>query len=239
MPLTLEWPEIAIRLILTAIAGAVIGLNRGGHGHPAGLRTTLLVSMAASIAMIQTNLLLATVGRPADSFVMMDVMRLPLGILSGMGFIGGGVILKRDNLVIGITTAATLWFVTVIGMCFGGGQKVLGAAGLAIGVLVLWALKSVETRMPVDRTGSLIVSSNLDAAIERQIHRSVRAANFHIIATSMTYDTVRTSQEIRCDVRWHAIATEAPEPPFLSELTKVPGIAKVVWNPQIVPSGLP
>jgi MgtC family len=52
-------------------------------------------------------------------------MRLPLGILTGVGFIGGGTILKRGDLVTGVTTAATLWLVTVIGLCFGGGQLAL------------------------------------------------------------------------------------------------------------------
>jgi putative Mg2+ transporter-C (MgtC) family protein len=239
MPLTLDWQEIAIRLILTAIAGSVIGINRGGHGHPAGLRTTLLVCMAASIAMIQTNLLLGTVGRPSDSFVNMDLMRLPLGILSGMGFIGGGVILKRDNLVLGVTTAATLWFVTIIGLCFGGGQKVLGLAGLAIGVAVLWGLKGVEIRMAVDRTATLVVRSALDRATEQEIHKSVRAAGFEIIAASMTYDTAEKRQEIRCDVRWHAIPTDTEQPRFLSELLHIPGISKVDWNPKVISGGLP
>ena len=126
MSSVITWPDIALRIALAIAAGAMIGLNRGEHGLPAGLRTTLLVCLAACLSMIQANILIASTGRPADSFVMMDVMRLPLGILSGMGFIGGGVILKRENLVLGVTTAATLWFVTVLGLCFGGGQIALG-----------------------------------------------------------------------------------------------------------------
>lgn len=132
MPTTLGWNEIALRLALTIVAGAVIGFDRGEHGRPAGLRTTLLVCLAASVAMIQTNLLLNTVGKRPDSFVVMDLMRLPLGILSGMGFIGAGAIVGRDRLVLGVTTAATLWFVTVIGLCFGGGQIILGLVSLGL-----------------------------------------------------------------------------------------------------------
>jgi putative Mg2+ transporter-C (MgtC) family protein len=60
-----------------------------------------------------------------------------LGILSGMGFIGAGAIVRTGSLVRGLTTAATLWFVTVLGLCFGGGQLALGLAVLALGVLVL------------------------------------------------------------------------------------------------------
>jgi putative Mg2+ transporter-C (MgtC) family protein len=63
MPLTLGWNEIALRLALSVIAGLLIGLERGEHGRPAGLRTTLLVCLAAAVSMIQANLLLPTAGK--------------------------------------------------------------------------------------------------------------------------------------------------------------------------------
>lgn len=119
MPLTLQWDDIALRLVLTVIAGTLVGINRSEHGQAAGLRTTILVCLAASVAMIQMNLLMPTAGKTPESFVTLDLMRLPLGILTGMGFIGGGAILRRGNMVQGVTTAATLWIVTVIGLCLG------------------------------------------------------------------------------------------------------------------------
>jgi putative Mg2+ transporter-C (MgtC) family protein len=116
MPLHPAWDDLALRLALTLVASALIGLNRGVKGHVAGLRTTMLVCLAASIAMIMANKLLALGGKTTGSFAVTDVMRLPLGILSGMGFIGGGVILRRGDLVTGVTTSATRWTVTVIGL---------------------------------------------------------------------------------------------------------------------------
>ncbi len=100
MPIRLVWFDIGVRLLCTLVTGFVIGLNRGEHGRPAGLRTTMLVSLAACVAMILSNALLATAGRPEDSFITLDPMRLPLGILAGMGFIGAGAILRRDNLLL-------------------------------------------------------------------------------------------------------------------------------------------
>jgi uncharacterized membrane protein YhiD involved in acid resistance len=108
----LHWPAIAFRLVLTVLGGGLLGADRSRTGHPAGLRTTLLVAMAASVSMIQMNLLLPTNGKPADSYAVMDLMRLPLGILTGVGFIGAGAIVRKGDLVLGITTAATLWFAT-------------------------------------------------------------------------------------------------------------------------------
>ena len=129
-----------LRLVITLAAGAIIGFNRGEHARPAGLRTTILVCLAASASMIQVNLLLS-MSNQKQSLVTLDLMRLPLGILSGMGFIGGGAILRRGNLVLGVTTAATLWYTTVMGLCIGGGQIRLGLMLLGLAVFVLWGLK--------------------------------------------------------------------------------------------------
>jgi putative Mg2+ transporter-C (MgtC) family protein len=131
MPLDPTWPDLLLRLALATVAGAAIGWNRGAHGRPAGLRTHLLVCLAAAIAMVLANLLLDTRGKTTDSFVQMDVMRLPLGILSGIGFIGGGAILKQGTTVQGTATAASLWATGAIGVSVG-----LGSYDVAVTVAV-------------------------------------------------------------------------------------------------------
>jgi putative Mg2+ transporter-C (MgtC) family protein len=83
MPLHPSWLDTAIRLTLTMLAGTVIGFNRGARGRAAGFRTTILVGLAASVAMIQANILLSLIGKTAGSFAVMDLMRLPLGIGGG------------------------------------------------------------------------------------------------------------------------------------------------------------
>jgi putative Mg2+ transporter-C (MgtC) family protein len=85
-------------------------------------------------------------------------MRLPLGILTGIGFIGAGAILRRGDMVLGATTAATIWFVAVLGICFGGGQIWLGLAALGLGLFVLWILEWVEPLIRRDRLASLTVA---------------------------------------------------------------------------------
>lgn len=160
MPLFPSWEDIALRLVLTLIAGAAIGLDRGVRGHAAGLRTTILVALAAAVAMIQANLLLPVAGKTAGSFSVMDIMRMPLGILTGVGFIGAGTILRRGDLVTGVTTAATLWAVTVIGLCFGGGQIWLGIAATAIAVLTLTVLHWADVQMPRKQRGILVIEAN-------------------------------------------------------------------------------
>ena len=142
------WLELAIRLLLTIIAGSLIGFDRGEHPRPVGLRTTLLVCLAASVAMMQAALLMKSTGKSSDSFVVLDLMRFPLGILSGIGFIGAGAILRRGDAVRGVTTAATLWFVTVIGLCLGGGQLLLGMVATCLALAVLEIGRRVEKHLP-------------------------------------------------------------------------------------------
>lgn len=94
MPLALTWADVGLRIVLTILAAAAMGYDRDLEGHPAGLRTVILVALAVCLAMLQANWLMNSVGKTSNSFVVLDLMRLPLGILTGVGFIGGGAILN-------------------------------------------------------------------------------------------------------------------------------------------------
>jgi putative Mg2+ transporter-C (MgtC) family protein len=234
----LEWSEIAMRLLCTVAAGFLIGLDRGEHGRPAGLRTTILVALAASLAMLQANLLMATAGKPADSFVVLDLMRLPLGILSGMGFIGAGAIIRRDNAVLGVTTAATLWFVTVLGLCFGGGQIGLGFGGLLIGVVVLTGMRYFERRIKQDRQGTLTVIAAADGPSEGEVRARLSAQQYKIISCAVTYAGALSvqspgSHELTCQVSWRASVRDTGVPEIVHALSNSSGVLKVAWAPQI------
>jgi len=195
LDLTIGWFDIFVRLLCAILAGILIGLNRTHHGRVAGLRTMTLVSLAACVAMIQVNLLLPIAGKAPDSFVVMDLMRLPLGILSGIGFIGAGAILQRDNFVTGVTTAAAIWFVTVLGLCFGGGQ-IVGLVGLMIGIAVLGGLKLVEDRMKQDRLGKLSITTGLSGPAEEEIRDLLRASGFRIESVAVTVIRAGADREL-------------------------------------------
>ena len=232
MPLDLHWSDVAIRLGLTVFAGIVIGLNRQERGRPAGMRTTVLVCLAASVSMIQCNLLLATNGKSPASFVVLDLMRLPLGILSGMGFIGGGVILKRGNLVLGVTTAATLWFVTAMGLCFGGGQLSLGMTLLALGISVLWGLKKVERHLPVEYRATFSISLHADKTDADEIPLRFAQAGYRVSSVGISLDRMTSLRELQMNVAWAARPEASAMPAMLEELAKSPGVARLRWLPQ-------
>jgi len=223
MPLHLTWTELFVRLACALTAGAVIGYNRGERGNAAGLRTTMLVCLAASVAMLLVNLLLPLAGRASDAFVTIDLMRLPLGILTGVGFIGGGAILRRGDVVSGVTTAATLWFVTVVGLCFGGGQILLGAITTALGALVLWGLDWADLRMR-----ALTLTLGEDGPAEAAIRRQLSDTGLVIRSTAVAIETQRRSYAY--ELVESRIAGEARVPAVVETLARLPGIAAVSWR---------
>jgi putative Mg2+ transporter-C (MgtC) family protein len=229
VPITLSWSDIALRLLLAVIAGALIGAERGEQGRPAGLRTTLLVCLAATVAMIQANLLLATDGKTSASFAVADVMRLPLGILSGMGFIGAGAIIHRRDLVLGVTTAATLWFVTVIGLCFGGGDLGLGAAATILGLLVLSGLKHLERFMPAEHRATLTLAMSAEGPEPSELSDILARAGFQILKWSAVYRGT-TERSLQCELRWQGRHGEQRLPPVLLPLAQHPGIHELRWR---------
>ena len=219
-------------MLCTLAAGILIGLNRSQHGRAAGLRTMTLVALASCVAMLQVNFLLPTSGKAADSFVQIDPMRLPLGILSGIGFIGAGAILRRDDFVVGVTTAAAMWFVTVLGLCFGGGQISLGLTGLVLGVMVLSALKLIEDHMKQDHLGKLGVMTEPSGPTENEIRGLLSAGGFRIRSTSVTMLRAGADRELNLSLQWRANSDQTEVPAAIEALARYPGVVRLAWNPQ-------
>lgn len=203
-------------------------MERSKTGHAAGLRTTLLVTLAASVAMIQMDLLIETNGKPQDSYAVMDLMRLPLGILTGVGFIGAGVIVRKGELVIGITTAATMWFATVIGLCMGGGQLILGSVSTVIGFAVLWWLRAFEARVEHYQLAELTVTIAEDQLSAQLLREHLQAAKFQIKSLSMAHSP--GERRFDCQVRWPTVHGNAVIPEEVNELERLPGLISLQWK---------
>lgn len=230
MPIEIHWPAITLRLILTVAAGSLMGMERSRTGHAAGLRTTLLVTLAASVAMIQMNLLIPTNGKPSNSYAVMDLMRLPLGILTGVGFIGAGAIVRKGELVLGITTAATLWFATVVGLCMGGGQLILGSVSAVLGFGVLSGLRHLERHIERYQLAELKVMIEGDQVTPQELQDKLRASDFRIksIATS-SYKPERR-RGIKFELRWPSRPENTVVPAVVADLEQLPGVIEVQWN---------
>jgi putative Mg2+ transporter-C (MgtC) family protein len=237
MSVALTWEQIAVRILLAAVASFLIGYNRDERGKALGIRTTMLVCLAATLAMVQANQLMATTGKTPDSFVVLDLMRLPLGILSGIGFIGAGAILRKDGLVHGVTTAATMWFVTVLGLIFGGGQLRLGVVSTALALFILWGLKRVEMQMPTHRIGLLSIQftpvEDVDGAAlptEAELRQRFQSSGYTIKEWTVHY-TATELHSVECELEWSQRGRVQPETPeLMRNLAALPFVTLLNWR---------
>jgi putative Mg2+ transporter-C (MgtC) family protein len=220
--------DIALRLLAALLAGGLIGFDRTQRGRIAGLRTTILMCLAATGAMIEANLLLGVTGKSAQSFATMDVLRFPLGILSGIGFIGAGAIVRRGNLVTGVTTAATMWLVTVIGLILGAGYFLFGGAVTIVAFLVLTLFKHVEPMMVREHRGHLVLRLDGMGPSNEDIRTQIGKAGYEISSFAIAYDGPR---RIECHLEWYSRRAQDHAPDLVEQLAGQPGVLSVEWIP--------
>ena len=147
IPSALDVGRIAARLILALVIGALIGINRERIHKPAGLRTHMLVALGTSLIVVT-----AVEARMSAS----DLSRVVQGLVTGLGFLGGGAILKltAEREIHGLTTAASIWTTAAASIAAGLGEVVTAVLGLALGLVILGLLggleRRLEDRMPPD-----------------------------------------------------------------------------------------
>ncbi|WP_296595168.1 MgtC/SapB family protein [Phenylobacterium sp.] len=131
------------------VAGGLVGLERELRGHAAGLRTHTLVSLSCALLMLaaahQASWIPADIPRDMIRF---DPARMAHGILTGIGFLCGGVIFRQGFSVHGLTTAASLWMAASLGLLYGVGSYGLASGGTVATLLVLIALRWVDAHLP-------------------------------------------------------------------------------------------
>jgi putative Mg2+ transporter-C (MgtC) family protein len=134
--------DLSVRLLIAAALGALIGVEREIHGHPAGMRTHLLVALGSAIF---TELSIFAFQGTTSSQI--DPSRVAAQIVSGIGFLGAGAIIKDGASIRGLTTAASLWATAAIGLAAGAGEYVIGLTGSIIVIFSLWPLNRVAERL--------------------------------------------------------------------------------------------
>lgn len=146
--------DLAVRLLVAAFLGSAIGFEREIHEHPAGMRTHLLVALGAAIFTELSIYGFAGIGAGADA-PSIDPSRVAAQVVSGIGFLGAGAILKYGTSIRGLTTAASLWTVAAVGMAAGAGEWLIAAVGTAIVIFSLWPLNAFVKRLHRQGTRAL------------------------------------------------------------------------------------
>jgi putative Mg2+ transporter-C (MgtC) family protein len=128
------WIEGTIKLLLAVLVGGAIGLEREYRDKAAGFRTLIFICVGSTLFTIFSLKL----GDPNNT------TRIAANIVSGIGFLGAGAIMRGSDRVFGLTTAATIWVVAALGMGVGGGQYAVAGAGTLVTLIVLWLFPRIE-----------------------------------------------------------------------------------------------
>jgi len=135
--------DLSLRLIVAASLGLAVGFEREIHGHPAGLRTHMLVAVGSALFTV-----LSAYGFGAGSGVTtIDPTRIAAQIVSGIGFLGAGAILKDGIVIRGLTTAASLWATSAVGMAAGAGEHIIAAVATGVILVSLWPINALAERL--------------------------------------------------------------------------------------------
>jgi len=220
--------ESIVRMLLAVALGGAIGLEREQHGRSAGLRTHIMVCLGTTMAMVVSmqlyRLLPATM---ADSALRVDPTRIAAGILTGIGFIGAGAIMKLKSSTRGLTTAACIWFVAALGVVIGVGAYPTAAAGtlLALGVLML--LTRFEHRLRPNTYREIIVV----AAQSDELFAQVKAVfdGLGMTVQSYEYEDELEKRQIRAVFNVKFPRAHLGEE-TLRRLREIPGVRVVGWR---------
>ena len=155
-PSVLTEYDMLLRLCLGFAAGAIIGFERSSRRQVAGLRTHILIATGATLLMLLSIYLpqqFSSAGRPGDPG------RIAAQVVSGIGFLGAGAIIRLGNNIRGLTTAASLWFVAAVGLAIGGGMFIVAGGALVLALITLMLLSIVEKKIfPSERFKLLEIS---------------------------------------------------------------------------------
>lgn len=211
--------DVLLKLCVSIALGGLVGLERQAHGRAAGLRTHILVSLGSTLTMIVTSSFTQTI----------DPGRAVAGILTGIGFLGAGVIVKSNEIVRGLTTAACIWFAATLGVLVGQGLFSVAAVGTGIVLVVLTLLSWFSHKVPTVSYHTVVVQAKtLDAAtLDTQCRDLFRQDGFRIIAVSSRISKEPALAELTFRVR----TRKAPRIVQLTgPLLALPHVVQTSWD---------
>jgi len=200
--------EAILRLILAAIAGGLVGLEREVRGRQAGFRTNILVCLGSCLVMLVSVQFgfRAWPGHPAGIGVNtnVDPARIAYGVMTGIGFLGAGAIIKHRTGILGLTTAAGMWCVAAIGMAIGFGLYTIALAATAIVMLVLWLMEYVQRQLPRVHYRTVTIRRRWMLGCVSETVARFREAKLKVVDISFQ----RTANLADADINLHVVFTD-------------------------------
>ncbi len=218
--------ELVTRIAVGGALGGVIGYERDRHRRPVGLRTHLIVAMASATFTVVSMHFIAWQHYGKDDLVEVDTSRIAASVVSAVGFLAGGAIVRTGATIQGLTTAAALWLVTAIGMCAGAGMYIEGGAATALGLAALTILRRFEKDDHHFRRRVTVVLGE-DATDIGAVSEALRA--LRLAVAEVEYEKRLDAGKKRIVATFEVMGSEnVPVPRIIETIEPVPGVRRVV-----------
>lgn len=222
---SLEGGELLLRLLVATILGAAIGIERERRERAAGFRTHALVCVASALMMI-----VSTYGFPEEFGEVLDPARIAAQVVSGIGFLGAGVIIFRKNTVRGLTTAASIWAVSGVGLAVGGGLFVAGTAGALFMLLIQAGLSPVERKLFAhhSRRHRMLMHVPRSTTVFPEIRRiAANSPGFRLMSLDFDFD-----EKAEMDVVEMTLEVKKPDDimELIGQLRDIEGVRHLDWR---------
>ena len=206
---------LIIRIIIAALFGGLIGLEREYHGQPAGLRTHIILSLGACIAMcISINSsYYGTQG---------DVERIAAQVVSGVGFLGAGAIFKYGGGVRGLTTAASIWTTAMIGMTAGSGLILMAAVCTGLVLFTLIIMNNFEKSFIHEKiTRTIVIKGNDHPRFLEEIENHMKKFKISVKSTSFSKDVIKNHIEVKLVIK---LQNDTDMDLIIADIQKIEGV---------------
>jgi len=214
-----------LRLLVAMVLGGLVGIERQSRGRSAGLRTNILVCLGSAGTVVAFQKLSRDMGLDAESVVRLDPARAAAGVITGIGFLGAGTIVKSKDFVRGLTTAASIWVVSAVGVTVGLGEFTIATSLTGFVLVTLYALNRLPLR--TDRYSTVRLAWSGELEVLTAIENMLKTHHIRVNHRSIT----RKPQLKQCNV---TLYVRFREPDFgyeaFAELQDDQRLDEVSWN---------
>jgi putative Mg2+ transporter-C (MgtC) family protein len=218
-----------LKLAAAFVMGGLIGLEREVHGRFAGFRTHILVCVSATLIMIVSERMYVASAHAAGALAFrMDPGRIAAGIVTGIGFLGAGTIIRHENLVRGLTTAACIWLAASLGIAIGMGYIALALGATALALFCLVLLGYLERLFRRDRYNTLTVTAHDSEKLLDSVRQLLESRRFQIRQVEVERDVPGQLLTLWINVKHRY--RRAPGQELTAAVARMEGVQRVRWG---------
>jgi putative Mg2+ transporter-C (MgtC) family protein len=223
-------PGDVVPLVLSVVLGGAVGFEREVHGRPAGLRTHILVALSSTMLILVSHRVDSdSLGLGEDGRVVLDPTRMAAGIVTGIGFLGAATVVRAGDFLRGLTTAACIWFVAVLGIALGNRLYPMAVGGTLLVLLVLTVFNRATAFIrPVVYRRLIVLTSRSDLdPLLREAREILAAENATVMDVATSHDNTNGQREI---VLYLALKNELQSPRVTRRVAELPGVVSARWR---------